>query len=43
MSSIKQPICFGGYTSGQLSGEQVILDRAKIGYESVEIFPQECW
>ncbi len=43
MSSINQSICFGCFTRGDASPEQVIREATKIGYKSVEMLPQEYW
>ncbi len=43
MPSIKQSITFGPFSRGELSGEQVIAEAAKIGMQSVEMLPQELW
>ena len=43
MGSINQSICFGCFTRGGATPEQVIREAAKIGYKSVEMLSQEHW
>ncbi len=43
MGSINQSICFGCFTRGQPSPEQVIVEAAQIGFKSVEMLPSEYW
>ena len=40
---INQSICFGCFTRGDASPEEVIAGAAKIGYKSVEMLGQEHW
>ncbi len=43
MGRINQSICFGCFTRGDATPEQVIKEAAKIGYKSVEMARQEHW
>ena len=43
MGSINQSICFGGFTRGEASDEQVVREAARIGYKSVEMVPKKYW
>jgi hypothetical protein len=40
---IRQSVCFGCFTGGDATPEQVIKEAAKIGFKSVEMAPQEHW
>ena len=43
MGRIKQSICFGCFTRGGVTPEQVIKEAAKIGYASVEMPGEKYW
>ena len=43
MGSINQSVCFGPFTRGDVSPEQVIREAGKIGYKSVEMLDEEYW
>ena len=43
MGRINQSICFGCFSRGEATPEQIIKEAAKIGYRSVEMAPQEHW
>ena len=43
MPAINQSICFGCFTGGGHTPEQIIAEAARIGYKSVEMLNQEHW
>ena len=43
MGRVKQSICFGCFSRGDVKPEQVIKEAARIGYTSVEMAGQEHW
>ena len=43
MARIKQSICFGCFSRGSATPEQVIKEAARTGYASVEMLGQEHW
>ncbi len=43
MATIRQSVCFGCFTRGDATPEQVIGKAAQLGYKSVEMLAQEHW
>ena len=43
MSAIRQSVCFNPFNRDDITPKQLIAAAAKIGYNSLEMAPQEHW